>query len=484
MTKASRTGTIAAILVVAIGLWLFVGGDLLDGGAEVGTGNRRAASAAVRTEEGGRDEGVKAPSSRLAQPDAEEGGRTEAAEPTVVAGKEAAEVSHDRETKVVEGVVRLSCGLPFADRRLVVAEAELRRYEALDPEEAGRGAFAFVTDDAGEFRVEVPEELDEVRFWLEQDFYLEQLDRVDVLDGEPVELVYRASVVDARVVDRTGAEKVGARVALRVEEPRSGGPMISTLRGTTREGGWVRFLLTRHGEARLTVVAPEHDSFASLDFTLPVATGHIERTIVLDRSASLGSLRIEVVDRATGLPTPFQAWVIERDSGIRATQLDSEELPPDGFVFGLPLGEYEVKLRNRYRKPPSLYDLDDIREVDVTLTADRTEHVRFEVDVRARAFVDLSSFSKREAVRLEARPAEKTGESDWIELDELTVLDEDGNTTEIDFVAQVGKRYLTPPLATGVYELRLTRDRTGEEVAREVVELHPSVLPVVSLVER
>jgi hypothetical protein len=191
--------------------------------------------------------------------------------------------------------------------------------------------------------------------------------------------------------------------------------------------------------------------------------------IVLWPLESLGAMRVRVACR-DGVATPFALQVIDLESNHVLARVMSEELPPDGLLTGLPLGELKVALDERYREPAELYDPGAPgTATTVELDLDETPEVTFSV-----------SCGGRVALLVEGSPSERVVEarlsrigSGIDDADEdipklpLLVLHPDGTWSD-RFSLAFGQRAIArDPLEPGRYRLRVTTS-TGDEFLREV----------------
>ncbi len=372
---------------------------------------------------------------------------------------------------VSSGVVLLSSGAPLGNRRFAWAAEPLNHTsaDALRKRAPSEGEFTqtFSTTKDGRFRIEVPNTLRRAWIWQFSEHYLGQLSDPIELDRAPLEIVYPGSRLDLSVIDESGSAVAGAVVEVAIRSTEQPDAPAVERRGSTNEHGVAELVTAKAGEAR--ILASTSEGFErSLPETVYLApTGSwVQRTLRLGKHDAFGAMRVDVT-WASGLPV--QAYVMElrdKKTGDRRRRLDARDVPPDGVITELPLGEYQVRLVARYRESPALYDPERVAPQFVRLEPGALPRVAFRPSSSARAVLDFGGVDAGHgALRVTWRRVDDEGD-EWLPIRDLTELPFGDEGVQVTTYAESGARYCAPPMPPGLVQFRVLA-RGSEEVLFE-----------------
>ena len=251
------------------------------------------------------------------------------------------------------------------------------------------------TNKQGEFVFEFESEHLPKSFRIEQvnKRELGQSDRVYAFDPEVVIVhVVRGGQFSVQILSPSGDKQFGyVRVAASFRDPNSGEEEdVRSLASQLSEDGVARFFYRDPIRASLTAVRPEDGASGSLEEVfLDPTEKHRLFSISLVPLAETGRIKLSIVD-GDGLPVVYYSVNLSSRGGTFGPwNVSSEHLGADGICSGLPIGDIEVDLRERFSYPPALYSTKGNPIWTATVSRDEQVEVRIQVKLETRIAIHI-----------------------------------------------------------------------------------------------
>ena len=356
----------------------------------------------------------------------------------------------------LRGRVLLSCGAPLAHHALSFSVGE-----ELDP--LGSRGVPFETDADGAFRFPCPEAQAQSG-WLasiSQPSFTESPLFVRWSETSAVGWILPGSLVDLEVLLPDGTPAAGAEVRIYIED--RGRAWTRTDSARADAGGKARFLT--HHQGALSARASDLERGLTTQKTALGALGPDtwERAVLtLPDLESLGALRVVVTSGGRQL----ESFALELSAGGGfARRVDASDVA-HGILRGVPRGTVFVELVEALAEPPSLYVPPRRNVVEVLVGTAGMPEAQFEVELRARALLDLGAFESRSGLAVSARRADRSEAEPATPLAPLLERGEDSSELESTYTVLAGRSYYTPLFAAGEWEFQLEDRGSGQPLAR------------------